>query len=125
MDGGTVWQNLFLDGCDRRYYSDTVCGTGYIGGIKRISTVAQVVVPFMALLYVVVVLIILFTHLSAIPGAIVEIVQSAFGLRAAAGGTLGSILIAMQMGIARGIFSKRQDLAVRRSQRQRQRQMSR
>ena len=59
-----------------------------IGGIKRISTVAQVVVPFMALLYVVVVLIILFTHLSAIPGAIVEIVQSAFGLRAAAGGTL-------------------------------------
>ena len=77
-----------------------------IGGIKRISTVAQVVVPFMALLYVVVVLIILFTHLSAIPGAIVEIVQSAFGLRAAAGGTLGSILIAMQMGIARGIFSK-------------------
>ena len=65
-----------------------------IGGIKRISTVAQVVV-----------LIILFTHLSAIPGAIVEIVQSAFGLRAAAGGTLGSILIAMQMGIARGIFS--------------------
>ena len=76
-----------------------------IGGIKRISTVALVVVPFMALLYVVVVLIILFTHLSAIPGAIVEIVQSAFGLRAAAGGTLGSILIAMQMGIARGIFS--------------------
>ena len=71
-----------------------------IGGIKRISTVAQVVVPFMALLYVVVVLIILFTHLSAIPGAIVEIVQSAFGLRAAAGGTLGSILIAMQMGIS-------------------------
>ena len=65
-----------------------------IGGIKRISTVAQVVV-----------LIILFTHLSAISGAIVEIVQSAFGLRAAAGGTLGSILIAMQMGIARGIFS--------------------
>ena len=76
-----------------------------IGGIKRISTVAQVVVPFMALLYVVVVLIVLFTHLSAIPGALVEIVQSAFGLRAAAGGTLGSILIAMQMGIARGIFS--------------------
>ena len=58
-----------------------------IGGIKRISTVAQVVVPFMALLYVVVVLIILFTHLSAIQGAIVEIVQSAFGLRAATGGT--------------------------------------
>ena len=59
-----------------------------IGGIKRISTVAQVVVPlwhcFMSLWY----LIILFTHLSAIPGAIVEIVQSAFDFSAVAGGTL-------------------------------------
>lgn len=76
-----------------------------IGGIKRISSVSQVVVPFMALTYVVVVLIILFTHLSAIPEAIVTIVQSAFGLRAAAGGALGAMLVAMQKGIARGIFS--------------------
>lgn len=76
-----------------------------IGGIKRISSVSQVVVPFMAILYVVVVLIILFTHLSAIPAALAEIVESAFGLRAAAGGALGAVLMAMQKGIARGIFS--------------------
>lgn len=76
-----------------------------IGGIRRISSVAQVVVPFMAILYVVTVLIILLTHLSAIPAALVEIVQGAFGLRAAAGGALGAMLIAMQKGIARGIFS--------------------
>lgn len=76
-----------------------------IGGIKRISGVAQVVVPFMAATYVITVLIILFTHISAIPAAFVTIVESAFGLRAVAGGALGSMMVAMQMGVARGIFS--------------------
>lgn len=76
-----------------------------IGGIKRISSVSQVVVPFMAVAYVVVVLIILLTHLGDIPGAFKTIIESAFGLRAAAGGALGAVLMAMQKGIARGIFS--------------------
>lgn len=76
-----------------------------IGGIKRISSVAQVVVPFMALLYVGTALLILLTHITAIPAAIVEIVQCAFGMRAAAGGALGTVMIAAQKGIARGIFS--------------------
>ena len=76
-----------------------------IGGIKRISSVAQVIVPFMALLYVGVVLVILLTHLTEIPAAVAEIVESAFGLRAAAGGAAGAVLVAMQKGIARGIFS--------------------
>ena len=76
-----------------------------IGGVKRIFSVAQVIVPFMALLYIVTVLGILFTHLSEIPAAFVTIVESAFGLRAAAGGALGAIMVAMQKGIARGIFS--------------------
>ena len=76
-----------------------------IGGVKRISSVAEVIVPFMALLYILTVFIILFTHLSEVPAAFVEIVESAFGLRAAAGGALGAVMIAMQKGIARGIFS--------------------
>lgn len=76
-----------------------------IGGVKRISSVAQVIVPFMALLYIVTVLIIFVTHLTEIPAALVEIVESAFGLRAAAGGALGAVIVAMQKGIARGIFS--------------------
>lgn len=76
-----------------------------IGGVKRISSVSELVVPFMALLYVVTVGIILVTNASAIPAAFVEIVESAFGLRAAAGGALGAIMVAMQKGIARGIFS--------------------
>lgn len=76
-----------------------------IGGIKRISKVAEVIVPFMAITYVVVALIILVLNYKAIPGAFVEIVESAFGLRAAAGGALGAVMVAMQKGIARGIFS--------------------
>ena len=76
-----------------------------IGGLKRISRVAEVIVPFMAILYVVVALIILICNVTRIPGAIVEIVQGAFGVRAAAGGALGAMMVAMQKGIARGIFS--------------------
>lgn len=84
----------------------TVCAAlVIIGGVKRISAVAEVIVPFMAILYIATVFIILVTHLSEIPRVFVEIVESAFGLRAAAGGALGSIMIAMQKGIARGIFS--------------------
>ncbi len=76
-----------------------------IGGLKRISKVAEVIVPFMAVLYVVTALIILVCNASAIPGALLQIVQGAFGLRAAAGGMFGAMIIAMQKGIARGIFS--------------------
>ena len=84
----------------------TVCvALVIIGGLKRISRVAEVIVPFMAVLYVAVALIILICNITRIPGAIVEIVQGAFGLRAAAGGALGAMMVAMQKGIARGIFS--------------------
>lgn len=84
----------------------TVCvGLVIIGGLQRISSVAQVVVPFMAILYVLAAVVILVTNATKIPAAFAEIVQSAFGLRAATGGALGAILVAMQKGIARGIFS--------------------
>ncbi len=76
-----------------------------IGGLKRVSQVSQVVVPFMAILYVLCVLIILITNITKLPSAVVEIVQSAFGVRAAAGGALGAMMVAMQKGVARGIFS--------------------
>lgn len=82
-----------------------VVGLVIIGGIKRIANVSQVVVPFMSVLYVVFALALLFFNAEKIPGAIVEIIESAFGLRAAAGGALGAVIIAMQKGIARGIFS--------------------
>ena len=76
-----------------------------IGGLKRIATVSQVVVPFMAIIYVLFCLVLLIFNIKQIPAAIVEIVTSAFGAKAVAGGTLGAIIVAMQKGIARGIFS--------------------
>lgn len=83
-----------------------VCvGLVLIGGLKRISKVAEFVVPFMAVLYVVSVLFLIICNIDKVPAAFAEIIQSAFGLRAAAGGALGAVLVAMQKGIARGIFS--------------------
>ena len=76
-----------------------------IGGLKRISNVAQIIVPFMAIIYVAVVMIILILNLGKIPAALIEIVQGAFGLRAFGGGMFGAMIVAMQKGIARGIFS--------------------
>lgn len=84
----------------------TVCaGLVIIGGLQRISKVAEIIVPFMAVLYVVSALLIIICNITKVPAAIVEIIQGAFGLRAAAGGALGAIIVAMQKGIARGIFS--------------------
>lgn len=84
----------------------TICvGLVIIGGLKRITRVAEVIVPFMAILYVISALLVVIFNITKVPAAVVEIVQSAFGMRAAAGGTLGAIMVAMQKGIARGIFS--------------------
>lgn len=84
----------------------TVCATlVIIGGLKRISAVAQVIVPFMAITYVAAALLILIFNFKEIPAALVMIVKEAFGLRAMAGGALGAMMVAMQKGIARGIFS--------------------
>ncbi|MEO1815144.1 MAG: sodium:alanine symporter family protein [Acetobacterium sp.] len=80
-------------------------GLVVIGGLKRIANVSQIIVPFMMVIYVICCVIILITNAGLIPAAITEIVASAFGLRAVAGGALGAVLIAMQKGIARGIFS--------------------
>lgn len=85
-------------------------GLVIIGGLKRISSVSQIVVPFMAVLYVVAVLVLLICNITKIPGAVAEIVQGAFGIRPIAGGVLGSILISMRNGIARGIFSNESGL---------------
>ncbi len=76
-----------------------------IGGIKRIANVSSIVVPFMMVLYVVICVAILITNIQEIPAAVKEIVEGAFGARAAAGGALGAMFIAMQKGVARGVFS--------------------
>ena len=81
-----------------------------IGGIQRIASVTTIVVPFMAIMYVGVCVVILIYNVDKIPYAITEIFAGAFGLRAAAGGALGALMIAMQKGVARGIFSNESGL---------------
>jgi AGCS family alanine or glycine:cation symporter len=76
-----------------------------IGGVKRIASVSQVIVPFMAVIYVAFVLILVICNITAVPSAIVTIVKAAFNPKAVTGGAVGSIIVAMQKGVARGIFS--------------------
>lgn len=82
-----------------------LAGLIIIGGIKSIAAISEIFIPIMVVVYVLCCLLIIITHVTEIPAAVVEIVKSAFGLKAAAGGILGSIMIAMQKGVARGIFS--------------------
>lgn len=76
-----------------------------IGGLKRISSVAGKVVPLMVVLYVAFTLMLLFSNLREIPGAIAAIVHGAFDPSAVTGGVVGSMFIAIQKGVSRGIFS--------------------
>ena len=76
-----------------------------IGGIKRISKVSEAVVPFMIVIYIAITLAILIFNIKELPTAFVSVIKGAFGLDAAAGGVLGAIFIAMQKGVARGVFS--------------------
>lgn len=81
-----------------------------IGGVQRIAKVSQVVVPFMAIIYIVLGLIIIFVNITEVPAAVVTIVKGAFNPQAVTGGIVGSMLVAMQKGIARGIFSNESGL---------------
>ena len=76
-----------------------------IGGIKRIASVSQVIVPFMAIIYFLFAAILIITNISQVPVAIKIIVKAAFTPKAVTGGAVGSMFVAMQKGVARGIFS--------------------
>lgn len=77
-----------------------------IGGIKRIASVSEIVVPVMVVMYVVCCLIILFTHIMEIPAALMTILKGAVGIRPMVGGAAGTIvMLAVKNGVARGIFS--------------------
>lgn len=84
----------------------SICvATVLIGGIKRIANVSQIIVPFMAIIYFAFAAILIIGNITAIPSAIAVIVKAAFSPKAVTGGVVGSIFVAMQKGIARGIFS--------------------
>lgn len=76
-----------------------------IGGIQRISSVSQVIVPFMAVAYVLFVVLLLCFNIRAIPHTVAVICESAFAPKAVLGGGAATLFVAIQSGIARGIFS--------------------
>ena len=81
-------------------------GAVILGGIKRIARVASWLVPIMAFAYVLMGLVVILANHTAVPGAIVTIVEAAFTGSAAAGGFAGaSVWAALRFGVARGIFS--------------------
>lgn len=72
------------------------------GGVHRIGHVAQLAVPFMAVGYIIVALIVIFANIADVPAVLASIVNNAFGLEPVLGGLLGA---AIQMGVKRGIYS--------------------
>lgn len=81
-------------------------GAVILGGIKRIASVASLLVPMMALSYILMCLFVIGSNLGAVPGALAYIVDSAMTGSAAAGGFAGATMwAALRFGVARGIFS--------------------
>ncbi|OIJ21265.1 sodium:alanine symporter [Anaerobacillus alkalidiazotrophicus] len=79
-----------------------IIGLIIFGGVKRIANVAQLVVPFMALAYILISFVIIAMNISELPGVLSLIFKSAFGADAAFGGMIG---MAISWGVKRGIFS--------------------
>jgi len=77
-----------------------------LGGIKRIATMTEKIVPFMVVVYLIGTLVIICVHIDVVPAAFVSIFKGAFALKSAAGGVVGSgAALAMQMGMKRCVFS--------------------
>ena len=82
-----------------------------IGGLQSIAKVASKVIPFMAIMYIAISLGLIVMNIDALPAAVALVLESAFTGTAAAGGFAGStIMMAMQNGIARGVFSNESGL---------------
>ena len=76
-----------------------------LGGVKRIGQVTEKLVPFMALLYVVLAVGVILLHIQNVPAVFVSIIEGAFHPSAVTGGIVGSFFLSMKKGVSRGIFS--------------------
>lgn len=77
-----------------------------LGGIKRIAAVAEKVVPFMAIFYIIGALIVICSNITAVPDAFASIFSNAFNLPSMGGGVAGfTVMVAMRQGVSRGVFS--------------------
>jgi AGCS family alanine or glycine:cation symporter len=83
-----------------------ITGLVIVGGIKRIGAFTEKLVPFMAAIYIIGGLVIIFSNISAVPAAFATIFTSAFTPKAAVGGFIGSTVAqAIRFGVARGVFT--------------------
>lgn len=80
-------------------------GLVLLGGVKRIGTVSEKLVPFMALLYILLALGVVLLHANRIPLVFTMIFEGAFNPQAVTGGIIGSFFTSMKRGVSRGIFS--------------------
>ena len=76
-----------------------------IGGIKRIGNVSSKLVPFMAIMYIVLALGVIITHINSLPTVFASIIEGAFNPASVTGGVVGSFFTSMKKGVSRGIFS--------------------
>ena len=76
-----------------------------LGGIKRIGQVTEKLVPFMALLYIILALGVVLLNINVVPSVFASIIEGAFHPSAVTGGIVGSLFISMKKGVSRGIFS--------------------
>lgn len=77
-----------------------------VGGIKRISKVTEMIVPFMAVFYFVGAMVVILIHASKIPSAFALIFENAFSFQSVGGGVMGYVIMrGMRYGFARGVFS--------------------
>ena len=113
--GASIQANSIADALNQNYglapwISGLVLAAGaaavILGGIKRIANVASGLVPSMAAGYLLAGLVVIAMNIDAVPAAFASIVSNAFGYDAVKGGFVGGLLLlAMQKGVARGIFS--------------------
>ncbi len=83
-----------------------LAGLVIVGGLKRIASVTETLVPFMAIIYLVAALIIVVVNAGQIGAVFVSIIKGAFGMKAVGGGIVGSgVAYAVQWGMKRGVFS--------------------
>ena len=82
-----------------------IVGVVLIGGIKRIGSVTEKLVPIMAVVYILSCLTVLLFNITKIPSVIVMIFEGAFSPRAVTGGAVGSAIMALTWGVKRGVFS--------------------
>ena len=76
-----------------------------LGGVKRIGSVTEKLVPFMALFYVILAIGVVIINIKNVPGVLYSIVYGAFDPGAVTGGIVGGFFISIQKGVSRGIFS--------------------